>query len=109
MSLYKGFLSIFQHSGADAVMCNQRPLSTVDYNEGSAALILLAGRSINTAKTECSAMLTIPEDDPTADLFEPAPGPAPEQYDLFTEEDGTEELQQIATTTAHDRPTSFTG
>lgn len=45
-------------------------------------------------------MLTIPEDDPTTDLFEPTPGPAPVQYDLFTEE----ELQQVPAAPAHDGP-----
>ncbi|WHH52873.1 hypothetical protein QFA96_12290 [Pseudomonas sp. Ap32] len=34
------------------------------------------------------------DDDETPDLFEPAPGPAPVQYDLFTEE----ELQELAPT-----------
>ncbi|VVO87881.1 hypothetical protein PS903_02124 [Pseudomonas fluorescens] len=29
--------------------------------------------------------ITIPDDENEPDLFDPAPGPAPEQYDLFTE------------------------
>lgn len=43
--------------------------------------------------------IPIPEEE-TPDLFEPVPGPAPVQYDLFTEEDGMEELQQIPAATA---------
>ena len=30
-------------------------------------------------------MPTIPDDEDQSELFDPAPGPAPEQYDLFTE------------------------
>ncbi|WP_448145376.1 hypothetical protein [Pseudomonas silesiensis] len=30
-------------------------------------------------------MPTIPDDEDQPELFDPAPGPAPEQYDLFTE------------------------
>lgn len=52
-------------------------------------------------------MTIIPEEE-TPDLFEPAPGPAPVQYDLFTEEDGTEELQQVTPASAQ-CPAPFTG
>lgn len=40
----------------------------------------------------------VPLPDQEPDLFEPAPGPAPVQYDLFEDE-----LQQLVTP-AHDRP-----
>lgn len=46
----------------------------------------------------------IPEDD-EPDLFELPPGPAPEQLDLFAEE----ELKEVAPAPAHDGPAPITG
>ncbi|MFG0351912.1 hypothetical protein ACF8LD_12885 [Pseudomonas sp. zbq_5] len=47
-------------------------------------------------------MPTIIPEEETPDLFEPVPGPAPEQLELFTEES-----QQVATT-GHDCPAPVT-
>gem|GEM_PF-4363085 len=48
-------------------------------------------------------MRTIPEEE-TPDLFEPAPGPAPEQLELFTEDS-----QKVAAAPGHDGPAPITG